>query len=107
MALGGAEAGYERRPHVSADYRWPLRARRGQSGVGQHAAGHEWAMIEEALRASGGRIYGPAGAAARLVARSTFESIRRLGINKTRFRAPGRDAMIVFVTRVWVACARR
>jgi formate hydrogenlyase transcriptional activator len=50
-------------------------------------AGHEWAMIEEGTRASGGRVYGPGGAAARQVARSTFESIRRLGINKTRFRA--------------------
>jgi hypothetical protein len=52
-------------------------------------------------------VYGRRGAAARLVARSTFESLRRLGINKTRFRARGRDAVIVFVTRVWVACARR
>ena len=52
-------------------------------------AGHERALIEDALRASGGRVYGPGGAAARLgVARSTLESkIRGLGINKTRFRA--------------------
>src|SRR4029453_9079680 len=44
-------------------------------------AGHEKAMIEEALRVSGGRVYGPSGAAARLgIARSTLESkIRVLG----------------------------
>jgi PAS domain S-box-containing protein len=55
-------------------------------------AAHEKATIEEALRASGGRVYGPSGAAARLgIARSTLESkIRVLGINKNRFR--GRPA---------------
>ena len=49
-------------------------------------------LIEEALRASGGRVFGPSGAAARLgIARSTLESkIRALGINKNRFR--GRPA---------------
>jgi formate hydrogenlyase transcriptional activator len=52
-------------------------------------AAHERAAIEEALRATGGRVFGPAGAAARLgVPRSTLESkIRTLGINKNRFRA--------------------
>jgi formate hydrogenlyase transcriptional activator len=56
-------------------------------------AAHEKATIEEALRASGGRVFGPSGAAARLgIARSTLESkIRVLGINKNRFR--GRPAM--------------
>ena len=51
-------------------------------------AGHEKTMIEDALRASGGRVSGPAGAAARLrVPRSTLESrIRALEINKNRFR---------------------
>jgi DNA-binding NtrC family response regulator len=51
-------------------------------------AGHEKTMIEDALRASGGRVFGPSGAAARLgIARSTLESkIRALGINKNRFR---------------------
>jgi transcriptional regulator with PAS, ATPase and Fis domain len=55
-------------------------------------AGHEKAIIEEALRASGGRVFGPSGAAARLgIARSTLESkIRALGISKNRFR--GRPA---------------
>jgi formate hydrogenlyase transcriptional activator len=55
-------------------------------------AAHEKATIEEALRASGGRVFGPSGAAARLgIARSTLESkIRALGIDKNRFR--GRPA---------------
>jgi|RhiMetdeSRZDD1v2_1073273.scaffolds.fasta_scaffold04290_17 formate hydrogenlyase transcriptional activator len=49
---------------------------------------HEKAMIEETLRASGGRVFGPTGAAARLgIPRSTLESkIRALKINKNRFR---------------------
>jgi formate hydrogenlyase transcriptional activator len=52
-------------------------------------ASHERTIIEDALRASGGRVFGPAGAAARLgVARSTLETkIRGLGIDKNRFRA--------------------
>jgi PAS domain S-box-containing protein len=51
-------------------------------------AAHEKAIIEEALRASGGRVFGPSGAAARLgIPRSTLESkIRTLRINKNRFR---------------------
>ena len=51
-------------------------------------AGHERKIIEDALRASGGRVYGPSGAAARLgIARSTLESrIRTLEIDKSRFR---------------------
>jgi formate hydrogenlyase transcriptional activator len=52
-------------------------------------ATHEKAIIEDALRASGGRVFGPLGAAARLgIPRSTLESkIRALKINKSRFRA--------------------
>jgi PAS domain S-box-containing protein len=52
-------------------------------------ASHERAIIEDALRASGGRVFGPSGAAARLgVARSTLETkIRGLGIDKNRFRS--------------------
>src|SRR5262249_50310896 len=48
---------------------------------------HEKALIEGALNASGGRVAGPLGAAARLgIARSTLESkIRVLGIDKDRF----------------------
>ncbi|MGD0677744.1 MAG: sigma 54-interacting transcriptional regulator [Polyangiaceae bacterium] len=50
---------------------------------------HEKAIIEDALRATGGRVFGPSGAATRLgVPRSTLESkIRTLKINKSRFRA--------------------
>jgi formate hydrogenlyase transcriptional activator len=52
-------------------------------------AGHERTIIEDALRASGGRVFGPSGAAARLgIARSTLESkIVALGIDKNRFRS--------------------
>jgi PAS domain S-box-containing protein len=55
----------------------------------QAVAAHEKAIIEEALRATGGRVSGPSGAAARLcIPRSTLESrIRALRINKNRFRA--------------------
>jgi formate hydrogenlyase transcriptional activator len=51
-------------------------------------ADHEKAVIEDALRASGGRVFGSSGAAARLgIPRSTLESkIRSLKINKSRFR---------------------
>jgi formate hydrogenlyase transcriptional activator len=50
---------------------------------------HERIIIEDALRASGGCVFGPTGAAARLkIPRSTLESkIRALHINKRRFRA--------------------
>jgi transcriptional regulator with PAS, ATPase and Fis domain len=49
---------------------------------------HEKNMIEEALKASRGRVFGPAGAATKLgVPRSTLESkIKSLKINKNRFR---------------------
>jgi formate hydrogenlyase transcriptional activator len=52
-------------------------------------AAQEKTLIEDALRASGGRVFGPSGAAARLgIPRSTLESkIRTLKINKGRFRA--------------------
>jgi Transcriptional regulator containing PAS, AAA-type ATPase, and DNA-binding domains len=50
-------------------------------------AGHEKAIVEDALRASGGRVFGPSGAAARLgIARSTLESkIRPSGSTRTAF----------------------
>ena len=57
-------------------------------------AAHEKAIIEEALRATGGRVFGPSGAAVRLgIPRSTLESrIRALRINKGRFRPrPAKD----------------
>ncbi|HEV7998479.1 MAG TPA: sigma 54-interacting transcriptional regulator [Planctomycetaceae bacterium] len=61
----------------------------GRLGLTGALSAHEKAIVEEALRASGGRVFGPSGAAARLgIARSTLESkIRALKINKTRFRA--------------------
>ena len=57
-------------------------------GLAGALAVHEKAIIEDALRASGGRVFGPSGAAARLgVPRSTLEwKIRTLKINKNRFR---------------------
>jgi formate hydrogenlyase transcriptional activator len=58
-------------------------------GLAGTVAAHEKAIVEEALRASGGRVFGPSGAAARLgMPRTTLESkIRALKINKSRFRA--------------------
>jgi formate hydrogenlyase transcriptional activator len=60
-----------------------------RSTLSSTLAGQEKTIIEDALRASGGRVFGPSGAAARLgIARSTLESkIRALGIKKSRFRA--------------------
>jgi PAS domain S-box-containing protein len=51
-------------------------------------AAHERTIIEEALQASGGRVFGPSGAAERLgIPRSTLESrIRALRIIKSSFR---------------------
>jgi len=45
-------------------------------------------MIEDALKASGGRVFGPTGAAAKLgIPRSTLESkIKSLKIDKNRFK---------------------
>jgi len=62
-----------------------------QLGLSGTLAAHEKAIIEDALRASGGRLFGPSGAAARLgIARSTLESkIRALRINKSHFRTRG------------------
>jgi formate hydrogenlyase transcriptional activator len=60
----------------------------GALALSSTLATHEKAIIEDALRASGGRVFGPSGAAARLgIPRSTLESkIRALRINKNRFR---------------------
>ena len=59
-----------------------------QLGLSGAVAAHEKAIVEDALRASGGRVFGPSGAAARLgIPRSTLESkIRSLKIDKSRFR---------------------
>ena len=57
-------------------------------GLSRTLAAQEKAIVEDALRATGGRVFGPAGAAARLgIPRSTLESrIRALKIDKRRFR---------------------
>jgi len=57
-------------------------------GLSSSLAAHEKAIVEDALRASRGRVFGPSGAAARLgIPRSTLESrIRALKIDKKRFR---------------------
>jgi formate hydrogenlyase transcriptional activator len=61
----------------------------GQLKLSSALVAQEKTIIEDALRATGGRVYGPSGAAARLgIPRSTLESrIRALEIEKTRFRA--------------------
>jgi formate hydrogenlyase transcriptional activator len=78
---------------VTVDESWlstrpQVDSRFGLSGT---VAAHEKAIVEDALRASGGRVFGPSGAAARLgIPRSTLESkIRVLKINKSRFRTKG------------------
>ena len=57
-------------------------------GMSNTLESHEKALIEDALRATGGRVFGPGGAAAQLgMPRSTLESkIRILKIDKGRFR---------------------
>jgi len=59
-----------------------------QLGLPGTLAVHEKTIIKDALRACGGRVFGPSGAAARLgIPRSTLESkIRALKINKRGFR---------------------
>jgi formate hydrogenlyase transcriptional activator len=60
-------------------------------GLSSALAAHEKAIVEDALRATDGRVFGPKGAAARLgIPRSTLEArIRMLKINKSRFRTKG------------------
>ncbi|MEA2700644.1 MAG: formate hydrogenlyase transcriptional activator, partial [Myxococcales bacterium] len=60
----------------------------GRLKLSSSIATHEKAIVEDALRATGGRVFGPSGAAARLgIPRSTLESkIRALKINKSHFR---------------------
>jgi len=62
---------------------------KGPRAMPSSLAAHEKALIEGALRASGGRVAGPSGAAAQLgIPRSTLESrIRVLKIKKGRFIA--------------------
>jgi formate hydrogenlyase transcriptional activator len=60
----------------------------GAGALASRLSAFEKALIEEALLASGGQVFGPTGAAARLrLPRTTLESrIRALRINKRRFR---------------------
>ena len=62
---------------------------KSQLELAQKLAAQEKEMIEAALTESGGRVYGPSGAAAKLgMPRSTLESkIRSLKINKQRFES--------------------
>jgi PAS domain S-box-containing protein len=77
----------------SVDESWlsrqpPVTEPNGRSDLFKRLPSQEKAIIEAALSESGGRVYGPFGAAAKLgIARSTLESkIRSLKINKNRFR---------------------
>jgi formate hydrogenlyase transcriptional activator len=74
----------------TVDDSWLSRGRtlEGAAALSSTLAAHEKSIIEEALRASSGRVFGSGGAAARLgIPRSTLESrIRALKINKRRFR---------------------
>jgi PAS domain S-box-containing protein len=69
----------------------------GRSGgklyLSQKLAAKEKEVIEEALRESQGRVFGPSGAAAKLgIARSTLDSkIQSLNINKKRFKPKPRS----------------
>jgi DNA-binding NtrC family response regulator len=73
---------------LTVDESWLSAGPAIESRLSSSLAAHEKAIIEEALRASSGHVFGPSGAAARLgMPRSTLESkIRALGINKNRFR---------------------
>jgi PAS domain S-box-containing protein len=68
----------------------PARKLDSPGALSSKLSAYEKTIIEEALRASEGQVFGPAGAAARLrIPRSTLESrIRALRINKSRFRPP-------------------
>ena len=74
----------------TVDESWLPAARKveGPGALTRKLSDYEKAIIEEALRASGGQVFGPGGAAARLrIPRSTLEArIRALRINKSRFR---------------------
>jgi formate hydrogenlyase transcriptional activator len=79
--------------NFSVDERWVSQQPRdrrsgGKLYLSQKLAATEKEIIEEALRESQGRIFGPLGAAAKLgIARSTLESkIQSLNINKKRFK---------------------
>jgi transcriptional regulator with GAF, ATPase, and Fis domain len=78
--------------NFSVDENWlsrqpPATERNPELGLFKRPPAEEKAIIEAALSESGGRVYGPSGAAAKLgVPRSTLEhKIRSLKIDKNRF----------------------
>jgi PAS domain S-box-containing protein len=78
--------------NFSVDESWlsrrpPASERNPEPGLFKRPPDEEKAIIEAALSESGGRVYGPSGAAAKLgIPRSTLEhKIRSLKINKNRF----------------------
>ena len=79
------------RDEFTVDESWLSTARKtgGPGALSSKLSSYEKAVIEDALRASGGQVFGPTGAAARLqIPRSTLEArIRALRINKSRFRS--------------------
>jgi DNA-binding NtrC family response regulator len=79
--------------NFSIDESWLSRRRhandsKSQPELSEKLAEQEREMIEAALKESGGRVYGPLGAAAKLgMPRSTLESrIKSLKIDKNRFK---------------------
>ena len=83
----------------TVDERWLTpRGERSSAGIGLSGAltAREKAMVEDALRTTAGRVFGPSGAATLLgIPRSTLESrIRALKIDKSRFRAVAADRSI-------------
>jgi PAS domain S-box-containing protein len=83
--------------NFSIDESWLWQETHERSSSKQHLsqklAAKEKEVIEEALRESRGRVFGPTGAAAKLgIARSTLESkIQSLNIDKNRFKAKPRS----------------
>ncbi len=80
--------------NFSIDESWLVRKPRaaeskGKAELSHKVAAQEKEMIENALKESGGRVFGPLGAASRLgIPRSTLESkIRSLRIDKNRFKS--------------------
>jgi PAS domain S-box-containing protein len=73
---------------VDGSWLTPVHRLDGAGALTSSLAAYEKALIEEALLASGGQVFGATGAAARLrLPRTTLESrIRALRINKSRFR---------------------
>jgi formate hydrogenlyase transcriptional activator len=77
---------------LSVDATWlqrkTVRGTTGKIGLGRPSSAEEMELIENSLAASGGRVAGREGAAAKLgIPRSTLESrIRSLHIDKHRFR---------------------